>query len=333
MELDTGAGEAEAPLAKFTDPDWTAKRRAARHGRAGPAGDAVDQHRHALQHHLPELLHRIEPQQRPARLHHGAPRSPPTSTRSSRRARHARDRLHRRRAVHEPAAAGHAGGRAGARLRGAGADQRHAADAAAQDPGRACSRCATASAPGSSCASASTTTRRTLHEAERGARTWAKTIAGLDWLARNGFAVAIAGRTCWNESEADSRAGYARLIARQGLADRSRQPAELVLLPEMDGGHDVPEITTRCWAILDKRPGDMMCATSRMVVKRQGAERPSVVPCTLIPYDAAFEMGADAGRRGGRAGRHVRRRRRQAVPSALLEVLRARRRQLLGALR
>ena len=41
----------------------------------------------------------------------------------------------------------------------------------------------------------------------------------------------------------------------------------------------------------------MMCATSRMVVKRQGAERPTVVPCTLIPYDAAFEMGADAGRR------------------------------------
>ena len=60
----------------------------------------------------------------------------------------------------------------------------------------------------------------------------------------------------------------------------------------VDGGHDVPEITTRCWAILDKRPGDMMCATSRMIVKRQGAERPSVVPCTLIPYDAAFEMGA-----------------------------------------
>ena len=29
-----------------------------------------------------------------------------------------------------------------------------------------------------------------------------------------------------------------------------------------------------------------------MIVKRQGAERPTVVPCTLIPYDAAFEMGA-----------------------------------------
>jgi sulfatase maturation enzyme AslB (radical SAM superfamily) len=131
-----------------------------------------------------------------------------------------------------------------------------------------------------------------LHEAERGVRTWAKTIAGLDWLARNGFAVAIAGRTCWNESEEDSRAGYARLIANRGWPIDPESRSELVLLPEMDGGHDVPEITTRCWAILDKRPGDMMCATSRMIVKRQGAERPSVVPCTLIPYDAAFEMGA-----------------------------------------
>jgi hypothetical protein len=35
----------------------------------------------------------------------------------------------------------------------------------------------------------------------------------------------------------------------------------------------------------------MMCATSRMVVKRKGATRPVVVPCTLLPYGAAFEMG------------------------------------------
>jgi sulfatase maturation enzyme AslB (radical SAM superfamily) len=131
-----------------------------------------------------------------------------------------------------------------------------------------------------------------LHEAERGKRTWAKTIAGLDWLARNGFAVAIAGRTCWNESEEDSRAGYAHLIAERGWPIDARSGTELVLLPEMDGGRDVPEITTRCWAILDKRPGDMMCATSRMIIKRQGAERPSVVPCTLIAYDPVFEMGA-----------------------------------------
>ena len=141
-----------------------------------------------------------------------------------------------------------------------------------------------------------------LHEAERGARTWGRTIAGLDWLAKSGFRIAIAGRTCWNESEADTRAGFARLIAERGWPIDPGHPVQLVLLPEMDGRREVPEITTRCWAILRKSPGDMMCATSRMVVKRQGAERPSVVPCTLIAYDPAFEMGstlADAAEADG----------------------------------
>lgn len=130
-----------------------------------------------------------------------------------------------------------------------------------------------------------------LHEAERGPRTWGRAIAGLDWLVRSGIAAAIAGRTCWNESEEQARAGYARLIADRGWPIDAFDPAQLVLLPEMDGRHDVPEITARCWAILNKSPGEMMCASSRMVVKRRGAPRPSVVPCTLIPYDLAFDMG------------------------------------------
>jgi sulfatase maturation enzyme AslB (radical SAM superfamily) len=130
-----------------------------------------------------------------------------------------------------------------------------------------------------------------LHEAERGPRTWAGTVAGLDWLSENGFRVAIAGRTCWNESEADTRRGYGALIAERGWPVDPSHPAELVLLPEMDGKRDIAEITTRCWAILKKNPSDMMCATSRMVIKRHGAEQPSVVPCTLIPYDLAFDMG------------------------------------------
>ena len=61
----------------------------------------------------------------------------------------------------------------------------------------------------------------------------------------------------------------------------------------MDGKHDVPEITTRCWAILNKSPGDMMCASSRMVVKRQGAAAADGrCPARCIPYDPAFEMGS-----------------------------------------
>jgi hypothetical protein len=42
-----------------------------------------------------------------------------------------------------------------------------------------------------------------------------------------------------------------------------------------------------------------MCASSRMVVKRKGAERPGVVACTLLPYDAAFELGSTLAEAAG----------------------------------
>ena len=59
----------------------------------------------------------------------------------------------------------------------------------------------------------------------------------------------------------------------------------------MDASRDVPEITTACWGILHKSPADVMCATSRMVVRRKGSARASVVACTLTPYDPQFELG------------------------------------------
>jgi uncharacterized Fe-S cluster-containing radical SAM superfamily protein len=129
------------------------------------------------------------------------------------------------------------------------------------------------------------------HEALRGPRSWRPALDGLRWLAANGFAVDVAGRTCWDEAEDDLRAGYAALFTREGIAIDARDPAGLVLFPEMDPLHEVPEITTACWNILGVAPESMMCAASRMVIKRKGAARPVVVPCTLLPYDAQFEMG------------------------------------------
>jgi hypothetical protein len=131
-----------------------------------------------------------------------------------------------------------------------------------------------------------------LHEAERGPNSWARTLAGLDWLCNKGFNVAIAGRTCWDEGAQETRAGYAGLVAKMGWPIDAFNEGQLVLFPEMDGRRDVPEITTRCWGLLKKAPGDMMCATSRMVVKRKGEDRMTVVPCTLIPYERAFDMGS-----------------------------------------
>lgn len=133
---------------------------------------------------------------------------------------------------------------------------------------------------------------RTLHESERGRKTWDKTLSGIDWLSSNGFRLAIAGRTCWGESDEQSRAGYAALIAERGWAIDASDESAVTLFPEMDGCDSVPEISTASWAQYGKRPQDQMCATTRMIVKRKGADAPSVVPCTLLPYEPDFEMGA-----------------------------------------
>ena len=129
------------------------------------------------------------------------------------------------------------------------------------------------------------------HEAERGAGTWAKAIDGVLWLARNGFRLTIAGRQLPGESIAAARAGYAALFERLGIELDVHDPERLVLFPEMDEAADVPEISESCWSILGKAPSSVMCASSRMVVKHKGAKRPTVVACTLLPYDPGFAMG------------------------------------------
>jgi hypothetical protein len=129
------------------------------------------------------------------------------------------------------------------------------------------------------------------HEKLRGRRSWQPTIDGLLWLAASGFSIAVAGRTLWGESEPTVRAGYRSLFAELGLAIDVDDPVRLVLFPEMKPDADVPEITEQCWDILGESPDSVMCASSRMVVKRKDADRPTVVSCTLLPYDSAFDMG------------------------------------------
>ena len=130
-----------------------------------------------------------------------------------------------------------------------------------------------------------------IHEAERGRHSWAPTIDGLVWLARNGFRLDVAGRHFTTETEAELRAGYARLFADLDVTVDAHDPGRLMLFPEMDRTRDVPEITTACWGILHKSPNDVMCASARMVVRRKDTEAPAVLACTLLPYDPRFELG------------------------------------------
>ena len=132
--------------------------------------------------------------------------------------------------------------------------------------------------------------RADLHDEERGIGTFAETLAGLRWLRDQGISIAVAGRSRWGDADRDMRAGYAALFARENIAIDVEDRAALVIFPEMDARVDVPEITVDCWRILNKSPADVMCASSRMVLKRRGAAAPAVVACTLLPYDPQSEL-------------------------------------------
>lgn len=130
-----------------------------------------------------------------------------------------------------------------------------------------------------------------LHDAERGKGSFESTLEGMKWLRDHRVRMAIAGRIDWHESETISRQGYGAFFARHGFDIDANNPGMTVLFPEMDENADVPEITTACWGILNKSPNDIMCSSSRMVVKRKGAATPVVLACTLLPYAPEFELG------------------------------------------
>lgn len=131
-----------------------------------------------------------------------------------------------------------------------------------------------------------------LHDRERGAGTFAIALVGMRWLRDNGFRMSVAGRTLWGETDAEARAGYRRVYHENGFDIDADDPGATVLFPELDEWADVPEISNSCWTRVGSHPDQMMCASSRMLVKRKGADRPSVLACTLLPYALQFDMGS-----------------------------------------
>lgn len=130
------------------------------------------------------------------------------------------------------------------------------------------------------------------HDKERGRGNFARAIEGMKWLREAGIRMAVAGRTIWGETDAEARAGYAALYRKYGFEIDARDLEATVLFPEMDEEKEAPEITTACWASLNKSPDSVMCASSRMVVKRKGAAGPTILACTLLPYKPEFELGS-----------------------------------------
>ncbi|MFC7291964.1 radical SAM protein [Hirschia litorea] len=130
-----------------------------------------------------------------------------------------------------------------------------------------------------------------FHDKERGAGSFDIAMEGLKWLSKHNFNLAIAGRALFNEDEISARENYNQLFKSNAFEIDAFDPTQLVLFPEMTPDSDPPEITTACWGILKKSPEDIMCADQRMVIKRKGHTSPTVLPCTLLPYDQRFEMG------------------------------------------
>jgi len=130
-----------------------------------------------------------------------------------------------------------------------------------------------------------------IHEEERGPKTFDRTLLTTKRLVDEGFNVSIAGRSLANESVSDALLGYQSILNEYGINLTVADGSNMVIFPEMSTSKDVPEITTACWDILGVHPHQQMCASERMVVKRKGSDQPVVLPCTLIAYDEAFELG------------------------------------------
>ena len=130
-----------------------------------------------------------------------------------------------------------------------------------------------------------------VHESERGQRTFAATVKNIKWLFDEGFNVSVAGRSLTDETQEQALAGYQRLMDENEIGLKLQVGKNIVIFPEMDGQRDVPEITTDCLGILSVSPDDQMCATERMIVKRKGQDKPTVLPCTLLTYDHQFDLG------------------------------------------
>jgi MoaA/NifB/PqqE/SkfB family radical SAM enzyme len=129
------------------------------------------------------------------------------------------------------------------------------------------------------------------HEEIRGPNSWDPMIEGLKWLSDNNFNLALATRLMWGEDEEQTRNCFKEFIKNNRLKLDPYSKSDLVTFAEMDVKKETAEITTECWGILNKNPNDIMCSSSRMIVKKKGDKTPSVIACTLLPYSDEFTLG------------------------------------------
>ena len=133
--------------------------------------------------------------------------------------------------------------------------------------------------------------KKEKHELIRGQNSYDVMMVGLKWLNDNDFNYALATRLLWNEKEDVVRKNFGVFTKNNKLNLDTNSKQHLVTFVEMDEKKDTPEITTECWGILKKDPSNIMCSSSRMIVKKKGSKNTSVIACTLLPYDNNFDLG------------------------------------------
>lgn len=131
------------------------------------------------------------------------------------------------------------------------------------------------------------------HDAERGSGSFDITLKQLQGLSNDGVQLNIAGRSLSNEDQESAIKNYYSLFESHNI---NIAEEGLTIFPEMEIDNvKSPEITTKCWSLLNFDPNQLMCAKTRMVIKRKNANHPTVVACTLLPYDSFFDYGPDLG--------------------------------------
>ncbi len=128
------------------------------------------------------------------------------------------------------------------------------------------------------------------HDAGRGSGNFKKSLRSLQLLTEHGFGVSVARQSRKGEDKASVDQAYQQHFAAIGLPRGTR----IVAFPEFHTPGSivaVPVITEDCMTRYhtSKTRADFMCASSKMVVKKEGRMR--VYACTLVDDDPDYDLG------------------------------------------
>ena len=133
--------------------------------------------------------------------------------------------------------------------------------------------------------------KKEFHEKIRGKNTWSQLIENISWLSNNKFNINIASKIKAFEKEDDLRKRFQDFFNKLKININAYDKESLILFPIMNIKNPAAEITQECWAKLNKNPNEIMCSSSRMVVKKKEEENTKILACTLITKDKSFELG------------------------------------------